>query len=122
VEEDDGGAKTKKKVTFAEAVEKEATQAQRIKCKKCVVGFAIRVNKGNNTKGGFNKNLTEGLTFMQTYIDKHASFHPIGKDQTAKPIKEKTDMPKCVCVCVLSSGYGGSVLITRYQSLDLSAR
>ena len=27
-----------------------------------------------------------------------------------------------VCVCVLSSGYGGSVLITRYQSLDLSAR
>jgi hypothetical protein len=31
---------------------------------------------------------------MQTYINKHASFHPIGKDQTAKPIKEKTDMPK----------------------------
>jgi hypothetical protein len=31
---------------------------------------------------------------MQTYIDKHASFHPIGKDQTARPIKEKTDMPK----------------------------
>jgi hypothetical protein len=31
---------------------------------------------------------------MQTYIDKHASFHPIGKDQTTKPIREKTDMPK----------------------------
>jgi hypothetical protein len=31
---------------------------------------------------------------MQTYIDKHASFHLIGKDQTARPIKEKTDMPK----------------------------
>jgi hypothetical protein len=31
---------------------------------------------------------------MQTYFNKHASFHPIGKDQTAKPIKEKTDMPK----------------------------
>jgi hypothetical protein len=31
---------------------------------------------------------------MQTYIDKHASFHHIGKDQTARPIKEKTDMPK----------------------------
>ncbi len=28
----------------------------------------------------------------------------------------------CVCVCVLSSGYDGSFLITRYQSLDLSAR
>ncbi len=27
-----------------------------------------------------------------------------------------------VCVCVISSGYGGSVLITQYQSLDLSAR
>jgi hypothetical protein len=31
---------------------------------------------------------------MQTYIDKHALFHPIGKYQTARPIKEKTDMPK----------------------------
>jgi hypothetical protein len=31
---------------------------------------------------------------MQTYIDKYASFHPIGKDQTAKPIREKADMPK----------------------------
>ncbi len=89
MEEDDGGAKTKKKATFAETVEKEATQAQRIKYKKCG-----RVDKGNNTKGGFDKKLTEGLTFMQTYIDKHASFHLIGKDQTAKPIKEKTDMPK----------------------------
>jgi hypothetical protein len=36
----------------------------------------------------------EGLGFMQTYINKHASFHPIGKDQTVKPIREKTDMPK----------------------------
>jgi len=27
---------------------------------------------------------------------------------------------KRVCVCVLSSGYRGSVLIMRYQSLDLS--
>ncbi len=31
---------------------------------------------------------------MQKYIDKHASFYPIGKDQTAKPIREKADMPK----------------------------
>jgi hypothetical protein len=31
---------------------------------------------------------------MQIYINKHASFHPIGKDQTVKLIKEKTDMPK----------------------------
>ncbi len=94
MEEDDGGAKTKKKATFAETVEKEATQAQRIKYKKCIIGFLIRVGKGNNTKGGFNKKLTEGLTLMQTYTNKHTSFHLIGKDQTAKPIKEKTDMPK----------------------------
>jgi hypothetical protein len=40
VEEDDGGAKTKKKATFAESVKKEATQAQRIEYKKCIVGFA----------------------------------------------------------------------------------
>jgi hypothetical protein len=94
VEEDDGGAKTKKKATFAETVKKEATQAQHIECKKCIVGFAIRVDKGNNTKGGFDKKLTEGLLFMQTHIDKHASFHPIGKNRSAKPIKEKSDMPK----------------------------
>ncbi len=90
MEEDDGGAKTKKKATFAETVEKEATQAQRIKYKKCIIGFMIRVVNGNNTKGGFNKKLTEGLTFMQTYINKHASFHLIGKYQTTKPIKEKS--------------------------------
>jgi hypothetical protein len=88
------GAKSKKKVTFAETVKKEAAQAQRIEYKKCIVGFAIRVDKGNNTKGGFDKKLLEDLTFMQTYIDKHALFHPTGKDQTARPIKEKTDMPK----------------------------
>jgi hypothetical protein len=93
-EEKDEGAKSKKKATFAETVEKEATQAQHIEYKKCIVGFAIRVDKGSNTKGGFDKKLIEGLTFMQTYINKHASFHLIGKDQTAKPIKEKTDMPK----------------------------
>ncbi len=94
MEEDDGEAKTKKKATFAETVEKEATQAQRIEYKKCIIGFVIRVNKGNNIKGGLDKKLTEGLTFMQTYINKHTSFHLIGKDQTTKPIKEKTDMPK----------------------------
>jgi hypothetical protein len=90
------GAKSKKKASFAETVKKEATQAQRIEYRKCFVGFAIRVDEGNNTKGGFDKKLLEGLTLMQTYIDKHASFHHfiIGKDQTTRPIKEKTGMPK----------------------------
>ncbi len=59
-----------------------------------MVGFAIRVDKGNNTKGGFNKKLMKGLNFMQTYIDSHAAFFPIGKDQTEKPIREKAEMPK----------------------------
>jgi hypothetical protein len=80
--------KAKKKATFAETVEKEPNSTQKIDYKKCVVGFAIRVDKGNNTKGGFDKKVIEGLNFMQMYIDKHASFHPIGKDQTAKPIRE----------------------------------
>jgi hypothetical protein len=93
-EEKDDGAKSKKKATFAETVEKEATQAQRIEYKKCVVGFAIRVDKGNNTKGGFDKRLIEGLTFMQTYINKHASFDPYRQGPNCKLIKEKTYMPK----------------------------
>jgi hypothetical protein len=93
-EEVDNQTKTKKKATFAETVEREASQTQRINYKKCVVGCAIRVDKGNNTKGGFNKKIIEGLNFMQTYIDKHASFRPIGKDQITKPIREITGMPK----------------------------
>jgi hypothetical protein len=93
-EEKVDGAKSKRKATFAETVKKEATQAQPIEYKKCVIGFAISVDKGNNTKRGFDKKLLEGLTFMQTYIDKNALFHPMGKDQTARPIKEKTDMLK----------------------------
>jgi hypothetical protein len=59
-----------------------------------MVGFMVRVDKGNNTKGGFDKKIIKGLTFMQTYIDKNPSFHPIGLDKTLKPIKEKGDMTK----------------------------
>ena len=33
--------------------------------KECVVGFAIRVDKGNNTKLAFDKKLMEGLDFIQ---------------------------------------------------------
>ncbi len=36
----------------------------------------------------------EGLAFMQTYIDQHASFHPIRPSKAFKPIKEKGNMPK----------------------------
>lgn len=40
--------------------------------KECVVGFAIRVDKGNNTKLAFDKKLMEGLEFIQQYVDKRA--------------------------------------------------
>jgi hypothetical protein len=38
--------------------------------------------------------IIKGLSFMQTYLNKNASFHPIGLDKTLKPTKEKGDMPK----------------------------
>ncbi len=44
----------KKKATFTDTIQKEAAEAQKIEYKKCVIGFAIRVDKGNNTKGGFD--------------------------------------------------------------------
>ncbi len=63
-------------------------------CFKCVVGFAIRVNKGNNAKGGFNKKITEGLSFLCEYLDKAICILPSGKDQQLNPIKTKADLPK----------------------------
>jgi hypothetical protein len=59
-----------------------------------MVGFAIRINQGYNTKGGFDKKIIEGLSFLQTYIDQHASFHVIREDSRLRPIKEKGNMPK----------------------------
>jgi hypothetical protein len=63
-------------------------------CFKCVVGFAIRVNKGNNAKGGFNKKIMEGLSFLRKYLDKAPCILPSGKDQRLNPIKTKADLPK----------------------------
>ncbi len=85
----------KKKATFAEMVGKEEVKEKEIKYKTCVVGFAIRVDKTKDTKGGFEKKLLERLLFMQTYIDQHASFHPIKPGTMLKPIKEKGKFPKC---------------------------
>ncbi len=56
----------KKKTTFAEpdkAGKKEDKKAVEA-CNRCVVGFAIRVDKGNNAKRGFNKKIAEGLAFL----------------------------------------------------------
>jgi hypothetical protein len=83
-----------KKATFAETVGKETVEEKAVDYKKCVAGFAVRVNKGNNTKWGFDIKISEGLTFMQTYINRNTSFHLIRLDKTLKPIKEKGDMPK----------------------------
>jgi hypothetical protein len=84
----------RKKTSFAETVGKEVVKEKEVEYKKCVVGFAIRVNKTKDTKGGFDKKLNKGLIFMQTYIDQHASFHPINPGAALKPIKEKGDFPK----------------------------
>jgi hypothetical protein len=61
---------------------------------QCVIGFAIRVDKGNNTKGGFNKKLSEGLTFLRDFVDPAACILPNGKDKRLGPIKSKSDLPK----------------------------
>jgi hypothetical protein len=44
--------------------------------RECVVGFTIRVDKGNNTKQAFDKKLMEGLEFIQLYVDKRACVLP----------------------------------------------
>ena len=61
---------------------------------ECVVGFAIRVDKGNNAKQAFDKKLMEGLEFIQQYVDKRAYFLPHDKDKKLKPIHVKNNMPK----------------------------
>jgi hypothetical protein len=62
-----------KSATFAEAASKPASQGleTNVTYNKCVVLFAIRVDKGKDTKAGFNKKVIAGLSFIQTYIDKH---------------------------------------------------
>ena len=72
----------------------EVVKEKPIAYKECVVGFAIRVDKGNNTKAAFDKKLMEGLTFIQQYVDKRACFLPHKKDKKLKPIRSKNDMPK----------------------------
>ncbi len=84
----------RKKTSFAKTVGQEVVKEKEVEYKKCVVGFAIRVNKTKDTKEGFDKKLHESLMFMQTYINQHASFHPINPGAALKPIKEKGDFPK----------------------------
>jgi hypothetical protein len=57
---------TKKKATFAEPGKAGKKEDKKVveACNRCVVSFAIRVDKGSNTKGGFNKKIAEGLAFL----------------------------------------------------------
>jgi hypothetical protein len=61
---------------------------------QCVIGFVIRVDRGNNTKGGFDKKLTKGLTLLREFVDPAAYILPNGKDKRLGPIKSKSDLPK----------------------------
>ncbi len=64
------------------------------KYNKCIVAFAIRVDKGKYTKVGFDKKNVAALSFLQTYINKHAAFFSIDKsDPSRPPIKEKAYVP-----------------------------
>ncbi len=58
------------------------------------LGFAIRVDRGTNTKGGFDKKVSEGLTFLREFVDPAACILPNGKDKRLGPIKTKSDLPK----------------------------
>jgi hypothetical protein len=59
-----------------------------------VVAFAIRVDKGKDTKAAFDKKIVAALSFLQNYIDRHATFFSFDKpDSSRPPIKEKADVP-----------------------------
>jgi hypothetical protein len=73
--------KTKARKTMITFVPTEVVKEKPIAYKECVVGFAIRVDKGNNTKLAFDKKLMEGLEFIQQYVDKRACFLPHEKDK-----------------------------------------
>jgi hypothetical protein len=88
--------KDKKTATFAEATSKGGLRKPepKVRYNKCVVAFAIRVDKGKDTKVGFGKKIVATLSFLQTYINKYAAFFSIDKlDLSRPPIKEKADVP-----------------------------
>ncbi len=72
----------------------EAEKPKEIVYNQCVVGFAIRVDKGNNAKQAFDKKLMEDLQLIQQYINKNTCFLPHEKGKKLKPIHFKNDMPK----------------------------
>jgi hypothetical protein len=59
--------KDRKTATFAEAAGKGAAwrPESKVKYKKCIVAFVIRVDKGNDTKAAFDKKIVTALSFIQ---------------------------------------------------------
>ena len=89
---------TRKKATFAleesEDSDKKKEEEEVAVNFQCVIRFAIGVDRGNNTKGGFNKKSSKGLTFLREFVDPAACILPNGKDKRLGPIKSKSDLPK----------------------------
>ncbi len=88
--------KAKKSAAFVESASNGAPQKLEatIQYNKCVICFAIRVDKGKDTKAGFNKKIIAGFSFLQNYINKHTAFFSIdNSDSSRPPIKEKADLP-----------------------------
>ncbi len=52
------------------------------------------MDKGHDTKGGFDKKISEGLAFLCKYLDKAACIIPSRKDQRLGQIKSKADIPR----------------------------
>ena len=72
----------------------ETSKKEGVVYQKCVVVFAIRVDKGQKSKENFDKKVGEALFFLCTHIDEESCFLPLLANKTLKPIKEKSDMPK----------------------------
>jgi hypothetical protein len=89
---------SRKKATFApeesEESGKKKEEGEVAANFQCVIGFAIRVDKGNNMKGGFDKKLAEGLPFLREFVDPAGCILPNGKDKRLGQIKSKSDLPK----------------------------
>jgi hypothetical protein len=89
-----------KKATFAEAVsaetplQPETSKKEGVVYQKCIVGFMIRVDKGQKSKENFDKKVREALFFLRTHIDEESCFRLLSANKTLRPIKEKSDMPK----------------------------
>jgi hypothetical protein len=64
----------KKKATFAKTVGKYTVEEKEIDYKTCVVGFAVRIDKGKDTKGGFDKRSSKASTSCRHTLAKTQAF------------------------------------------------